>query len=324
MRIAASLHLGWMLVATGWAAGCTGTTSTTSAPADAGAAVDVVTTDSDIADLGVPTDRGGLPDAGAIPACPSSVPSEGSSCAREGVVCEFGDDPRVQCRTFATCSGSRWSIATATCDPLPATACPASREAADGQACNVEGAFCAYAGLACECTNCIRYPIGRCDGPRTWHCAAPSTATPCPAARPRAGTVCATEGLSCDYGCEPARARRCVGGLWTPADSPAGCPRSTRAAKRDIAYLTAPEAERLSREVLATRLATYEYTEPLLAGRRRLGFILEDQPAASYVREPDRSSVDLYGYTSMLVATVQAQDRRIRTLEAAIATMRRR
>ena len=51
-----------------------------------------------------------------------------------------------------------------------------------------------------------------------------------------------------------------------------------------------------------TRLAPYEYTVPSMAGRRRLGFILEDQPG-SYAVDPEQSQVDLYGYTSMLVAT---------------------
>lgn len=322
MKIATS-RLGWMVVACAWTAGC-GAGTTSGPSADAGTGRDVAPLDGGVTDLGGSSDRGGAPDTGTVPPCPSSVPTEAGGCTREGVVCEYGDDPRVQCRTFATCTAARWSLAVPSCDPLPAAACPASREAADGQACGVEGAFCAYAGLACECTNCIRYPVGRCEGARTWHCDAPTTATSCPSARPRAGTVCGTEGLSCDYGCEPTRARRCVGGLWAPADSPAGCPRSTRAAKRDIAYLTPSDAERLSREVLATRLATYEYTDALLAGRRRLGFILEDQSPTSYAREPDRSSVDLYGYTSMLVATVQAQDRRIRALEATVAAMRRR
>ena len=262
-------------------------------------------------------------DAGVTPVCPAALPTEGAACTRNGAVCEYGDDPRVQCRTFASCTTARWSVAAGTCDALPPAACPASRAAAEGQTCAVEGAFCSYDGLACECTNCIRYPLERCDGPRTWRCVAPSAQASCPAARPRAGEACASEGLACSYGCEPARSRRCTAGLWTPSDSPGGCPISSRAAKRDITYVAPPEADALAREVLATRLATYEYTDPLLAGRRRLGFILEDQAPASYAREPDRSAVDLYGYTSMLVATVQAQDRRIRALEAAIATMHR-
>jgi hypothetical protein len=97
---------------------------------------------------------------------------------------------------------------------------------------------------------------------------------------------------------------------------------STRRAKRDIEYLDVDEVDAIAGEVFETRLATYEYTDPALAGRRHLGFIIEDQPDANSV-DPERSQVDLYGYTSTLVAAVQAQQRRIDALEREVRELER-
>ncbi|MFT5354853.1 MAG: hypothetical protein ACI9KE_002066 [Polyangiales bacterium] len=97
---------------------------------------------------------------------------------------------------------------------------------------------------------------------------------------------------------------------------------STRRAKRDIEYLGEAEIETLAAAAMSTRLTTYEYIDPALDGRRRLGFIIEDQPA-SYAVDPERSQVDLYGYTSMLVAAMQSQERRIEALEGELRALRR-
>jgi hypothetical protein len=71
------------------------------------------------------------------------------------------------------------------------------------------------------------------------------------------------------------------------------------------------------------RLATYQYNDVALAGRRHLGFILEDAPM-SYAAEPERSQIDLYGYTSLLLATTQSQARRIDALEREVRRLQRR
>lgn len=97
---------------------------------------------------------------------------------------------------------------------------------------------------------------------------------------------------------------------------------SSRRAKRDIEYLSPEQIEHVARELQSTRLASYEYTDPALAGRRHLGFIIEDRPT-SYAIDPERSQVDLYGYTSMLVAALQSQERRIEALERELASARR-
>jgi hypothetical protein len=158
--------------------------------------------------------------------------------------------------------------------------------------------------------------------PPVWACEAPNPDPECPPAQPLLGTSCSMEGQACDYGCERGERRVCSGGIWTADSAPGGCPASTRRVKRDIDYLEANEVDAIAREVLGTRLATYEYTDPALAEGRQLGFIIEDQPH-SYSVDPERSQVDLYGYTSMLVAAAQAQQRRIEMLEGAVVALQR-
>ena len=116
--------------------------------------------------------------------------------------------------------------------------------------------------------------------------------------------------------------RVCRGGVWEAAEN--NCPISTRAAKRDIRYLSPAESAEVARVALGTRLATYEYTDPALRGPRRLGFIYEDPTTHPYARNPDISGVDLYGYTSMLLATVQQQQRQIESLQRAVGELRAR
>lgn len=128
----------------------------------------------------------------------------------------------------------------------------------------------------------------------------------------------------CGYDCEAQGVeggRRCSNGVWISNAN--NCPISSRRAKRDIVYLDDLDVAGLTDAVLRTRLATYEYTDPALAGPRRLGFIIEDQ-ARSFAVEPERSQVDLYGFTSMLAAAVQHQSRQIAALREELDRMRRR
>jgi hypothetical protein len=91
---------------------------------------------------------------------------------------------------------------------------------------------------------------------------------------------------------------------------------SRRAVKADITYVDDEERQALARQALDVRLARYRYkTEPESA-RRRLGFIIDDQPDPSPAVDQDRAHVDQYGYSSMLLATVQEQAREIAALRA--------
>jgi hypothetical protein len=218
-----------------------------------------------------------------------------------------------------------WTVSPPMCPPiLPPNQCPATREAAAGQPCTTMNAVCDYAGLACTCTNCRSFPVGGCSGPLLWRCTAPNPSMGCPAVQPNLGAACAPEGQRCTYDCEAygvQGGRLCTGGVWTPTAN--NCPISTRRAKRDIQYLADGEAETMARDVLRTRLATYEYTDPALAGRRRLGFVYEDATTHRYARDPDISGVDLYGYTSLLLATVQTQQRQIEQLRREVTALQR-
>jgi len=282
-----------------------------------GGNVDTTPTDAGATDVGV-TDA--VVDTPVAAACPATVPTSGQTCPRNGLACEFATDPRPGCHTVVTCVGGKWNVPVGTCPPLPATTCPVTREAAAGQTCSPLDAYCDYAGLTCRCTNCVFYPIERCEGPLTWHCDAPNPDTTCPAARPLLGTACAKDAQQCNYGCEPNVSRKCEGGVWVAASSPGGCPVSTRHAKHDIAYLTPGEVDSLANEALALPLATWKYNDKALGGRTHVGIILEDAPGSPAV-DGDKGMVDLYGYSTLSLAAAQSQAKKIDSLEKRIESL---
>lgn len=259
-------------------------------------------------------------DAGPVGPCPTSAPTTGAACSPNGLTCEYGDDPA--CLTRADCASGSWIVGQPKCSPTDPS-CPATRESAAGKACSTQGARCNYAGLGCTCTNCTKYPVVQCSGPLLWDCDAPNTTPGCPAARPNLGSACSKEGLFCDYGCEPNVSRKCSGGGWTAASSPQGCAISTREAKRDIHYLDGSERTHVADQTRALKLSTWHYKDPALGEREHLGIILEDAPDAPSA-DVQRRQVDLYGYTSMVLALAQDQDRELRELRARIDELEKR
>ncbi|MEO8215362.1 MAG: tail fiber domain-containing protein, partial [Myxococcales bacterium] len=167
-------------------------------------------------------------------------------------------------------------------------------------------------------------PICSTGGLPRWYCAKTVTAAGCPpTTEPNFGTACAVEGTVCDYFgfmCDQ-QERVCSGGLWTPGRRNP-CPISSRQAKKDIRYLSPDELRATAAQTLRLRLATYEYKAPPYAGRRHLGFIIEDSPTAPAV-DRDGDVVDLYGYTSMLLAAAQAQAQQIEALKGQIESLSR-
>lgn len=95
------------------------------------------------------------------------------------------------------------------------------------------------------------------------------------------------------------------------------CPQSSRAVKREIAYVKEAERKALAQEILSVKLARYDYVDPQKSGRK-LGFILEDQPDASFSGE---GRVDLYAYMSAVVALAQEQQLEIEALKKEIAAL---
>jgi len=251
-------------------------------------------------------------------ACPAYLPPAGDPCATQHV-CAYGDP---SCLATATCGGDgEWQTSLARC-PGSASSCPATREEATGEACSGENDSCDYAGLGCRCTNCDDGPAPQCEGPLTWHCDRPNVDPDCPHARPTVGESCGAEGHFCDYGCQPNASRECQGGKWVEASKPGGCPVSTRRAKREIRYLTASRRARIARQALGLRLATYKYRgRP--AGRTHLGFILEDAPS-SFASDMRSKQVDLYAFTSMVLALAKQQQQQIADLRRQLAALRAR
>ncbi len=82
------------------------------------------------------------------------------------------------------------------------------------------------------------------------------------------------------------------------------------------------EVASVGKRALELRLATYEYRLPPYAGRRHLGFIIDDTPDSPAV-DRDGDMVDLYGYATMLAAALQAQQQRINALETEVRDLRR-
>lgn len=140
-------------------------------------------------------------------------------------------------------------------------------------------------------------------------------------------TLCTTEmeGASCserDARCEIANDDCNTDLQCTDSDPATMCPISRRRFKRDIRYLDSAQRDALVRQLLDTRLATYQYRSEAGATRPHLGFLIDDQPHSPAVL-PSGERVDLYGYTSMAVAAIQAQAEQIQRLEAEIARLQR-
>ncbi len=150
-----------------------------------------------------------------------------------------------------------------------------------------------------------------------------------PVVCPAEGSPCAGKGTTCG---DPATAQCGVIEVCDDHDPKAlpgggmnGCPISTKKAKDDIGYVDQAALQRLHDETLQMRLATYRYTGPFIDPKdpnaKHLGFIVEDQPQSLSVdRGHDR--VDLYGYMSMAVATMQVQEKEITQLRREIADVK--
>ncbi len=146
-----------------------------------------------------------------------------------------------------------------------------------------------------------------------------------PVACPAVGSPCTTKGEMCG---DPATADCGVVQVCDdhdPKGGVGGCPISTRKAKEEIAYVDAQALQRLHDETMQMRLATYRYKGPFVDPKdpnaKHLGFIVEDQPQSLSVdRGHDR--VDLYGYMSMAVATMQVQEKELAQLKRELAEVK--
>jgi hypothetical protein len=209
---------------------------------------------------------------------------------------------------------------------FPACGCAAAGTIADDGTLSIGGGS-STATVSCTSGTCATtYSSGAnlkwyatCGAPV---CRAPSDDAGAPPVCATAGSSCTTKGETCgdpNVGC---------GSIMVCDDHDpkvGGCPISTRKAKDDIRYVDAPELQRLHDEVIGTRLATYRYQGPFVDPKdpsaKHLGFIVEDQPQSLSVdRGHDR--VDLYGYVSMAVATMQVQEKEIAELRKELSAVK--
>lgn len=174
-------------------------------------------------------------------------------------------------------------------------------------------------------------------------CTPPNKActTPCPP-----GTVCLTGGgpQPIELGCT-AIPSSCSGGVAT-CDCMASCfcPKnglnkcystsngltcsngavSRREFKKDIGYISDAQRAELADEALSIPLATYRYKVEPADGKKHLGFIIDDQPENSPAVQSDRTHVDEYGYATMLLATVQQQQKQIDAMNQKLEALEKR
>lgn len=159
-------------------------------------------------------------------------------------------------------------------------------------------------------------PVCRPDG----HVPDPAV-PPCTASQ-LAGAACPTAGTRCDPD-DPCNVRLLCATA-DPTQQPGGCPISRARFKRDIAYLDDAARARLADELRGLRLATYRYRAAGPGGAPQLGFIIDDveAPARGAVVNADGDTVNLYGYTSLAVATIQRQAQQLDELARQVELLR--
>ena len=133
----------------------------------------------------------------------------------------------------------------------------------------------------------------------------------------KAGDACSVDGQKCDPMSDCNALLECASS--DPKMRTGGCPISRARYKEDIHYLAPSDLARYREELLAMKLATWRYKHD--PSKQRLGFIIDDSEGTAAV-DGQRDVVDLYGYTSMAVATIQLQAQQIAALEREIATLR--
>lgn len=211
---------------------------------------------------------------------------------------------QVQCGTM-TCASPK-----AVCcrsEPFGAGTCIGPNDPCSAQRYACDNDSDCGAGLIC----CIETMAGG-----SWSGSSCVTAAACTAMMGSEGCLvgqdCSNGQMCCGVG--PTPNYHCTSGA---------CPISRRSFKKDIRYLEVGDIDELRRELLGYRLATYHYRTQKDDEAKHLGFIIDDvEPSASIDASGQR--VDLYGYMSMAVATLQAQARQIAALEKQVKRLEQR
>jgi len=149
--------------------------------------------------------------------------------------------------------------------------------------------------------------------PSTVFCTTEEIGAPCREDEPR----CCLPGSRCTNG-------NCNSFLVCANRDPSGVAcrlRSRRQFKHDIEYLVHGDLERLRSKLLKMNLTRFRYNGEPASTPPHLGFIIEDvEPSPSIDSQND--TVDLYGYVSMAVATIQVQESEIQALRKELDALR--
>jgi hypothetical protein len=156
------------------------------------------------------------------PVCPASAPTLGSSCAEEGLLCEYSGTSDASCDTFSTCSGAVW---TSEVPPGPQVGCPPSPNPAacpttsngvpSGGGC-AQLATCVYSEGYCICEVVVQPEIVVPE--MLWSC---GPQPGCPPTLARLGAKCSILGTTCTY--PPCAGATCgEQGYWQPTEMTCG------------------------------------------------------------------------------------------------------
>lgn len=110
-------------------------------------------------------------------------------------------------------------------------------------------------------------------------------------------------------------------------DTGSACPRSLASTKTDVRYLSPSELEARRATVRGLRLAEWRYRWEAPSAPLHLGVVIDDAaqiPGAAPILSADRRSIDLYGYTSLAVGALQAQEAELATMRKELADLRKR
>jgi len=151
-----------------------------------------------------------------------------------------------------------------------------------------------------------------------------AASTLCPSGIQDGVTTCESYGSVCNLtstGCPACTTFECS---TSDPKLPYGCPISKRDKKKHITYVSEEEKKEHFRQIMSMDLATYQYKWDDDGLKSHLGFIIDDvpNPTKSYAISADGNSVDMYGYASMLVSTVQMQGKMIAELRDEISRLR--
>lgn len=133
----------------------------------------------------------------------------------------------------------------------------------------------------------------------------------------KAGDPCASKDTTCwPAGSTCGELLRC-----TDSDPATMCPISQAEHKTNISYLPESDLQKVHDHLMGMKIATWHYKNEPAGTREHLGFIIDDNPQSPAVMS-NGERVDLYGYTSMAVAALQTQDKRMEALERELKALR--